>query len=207
MRRKTRGRGAYGLVAVRYIHNRSQKTGRHVTGDLKRLLYYNVYGSKQNNPEQIPRGKMYDQTGKQIGYKAYKEWALARSETVAYTYRAIVSPKGHLLNDEDFATAVAAAALTTEIAAEFRMVVHRDTPHAHAHLVFQSERTIRKAELEEWKATLRRELISLEELRAKEKGVSLPEVDKGDDDTAPTETKKRTRRRRRGKRKDLGLEM
>ena len=108
-RRRTRGKGAYGLVKARYIHNRSSKTGRHVTADLQRLIYYNVYGNEQNNPDKLERGGIYDQLGNPIKYGEYKKWGIDRSEEMKYSYRVIISPKGHLLTDNDFITAVATA--------------------------------------------------------------------------------------------------
>ncbi|MCB0037088.1 MAG: hypothetical protein KDE51_23820 [Anaerolineales bacterium] len=205
--RQTRSKGAYGYVHARYIHNRSQKTGRPVTRGLKRLLYYNVYGNQENNPSGRPRGQIYDQDGREVGYARYKAWALQQSEAHKYSYRIIISPKGHLLADEDFVMALAAAAVTTNLANEFQLIVHRDTDHTHAHLLFFTDKTIGKGDLEQWKTALRQELMTREQLRAQEKGVSLPEVDKTDDDTTTPQTKKRTRRRRRGKRKERGLEM
>ena len=60
-RRRTRSKGAYGYIHARYIHNRSRKTGKPVTRNLKRLIYYNVYGNPQVNPSGRPRGQIYDQ--------------------------------------------------------------------------------------------------------------------------------------------------
>lgn len=204
-RRRTSSKGAYGYINARYIPNRSRKTGKPVTRDLKRLVYYNVYGNDQVNPSGRPRGRIYDQSGEEIRYGRYKRWALEQSTAHSYSYRMIISPKGHLLSDEDFITAVAAASVPTDVAQEFQLIVHRDTDHTHAHLLFFTDKTMGKRELERWKTTLRQELMTREQLRAEQKGVALPEVDKVEDD--PTPTKRRTRRRRRGKRKERGLEM
>lgn len=176
-RRKTSGKGAYGLIKARYIHNRSKKSGKHVTADLQRLIYYNVYGNEKNNPEKVERGPIYDEDGNAVRYGDYKAWGIGRSVETAYSYRVIISPKGHLLNDRDFVTAVAIASQKHGLAEEFRMVIHRDSHHAHGHLLFQSDATLRRQKLEDWKVDLRKTIMELEANRAKEKGVSVPTVD------------------------------
>jgi hypothetical protein len=176
-RRKTRGKGAYGLVKARYIHNRSSKTGRHVTADLQRLIYYNVYGNEQNNPDKIERGFIYDEKGNMVRYGDYKAWGIGKSVESRYSYRVIISPKGHLLHDQDFVTAVATASEKHGLADEFRIVIHRDSEHAHGHLLFQADSTLRRNVLEAWKVDLRKKMMELETVRAKENGVSVPTVE------------------------------
>jgi len=205
-KRQTQGKNSYGYVNARYIRHTSKKTGRKVTAGVKKVIYYNAYGNKLINPEVRQRGPIYDERGKQVSYKAYKEWGVGRIADSKYTYRVIVSPKGHLLEDKDFVDSVASSLDEMEFGQEFRLVVHRDTDHAHAHVMFQTEKTINKGTLEAWKTGLRQQMMSFEEKRAKEKGISVPTVDESGAETAvQKKTRKRSRRRRRARGKDMSL--
>lgn len=224
--RRTRGRGAYGLIKARYIKNRSGKTGNPITGDVKRVVYYNVYGDKRKNPTLEPRGSIYDSTSQPIRYGAYKDWAVTGAVQQTYTYRLIISPKGkQLLLDTDFVTAVRATHAQQKLSSDFRLVVHRDTAHAHAHLLFHTDKTMGKQQLETYKEQLRLQLMALEESRAKAKGVSVPKVGTEDDtnksqspktqppsvagSAAPAKPRRRRRRRSQShkKSKSQGLDL
>ena len=208
MARKSRGKGSYGYVQARYIHNRSKKTGKRVTADVKRVMFYNAYGNKQLNPEMTLRGKIYNERGQNVTYQNYKTWGLERTRDYAYTYRVIISPKGHLLGDLDFVEAVGTAFKEQQFGDEFRLLIHRDTENSHAHLLFQADKTMSRRELETWKSELREQMMSLETGRAKEKGLNVPVVD-GEAPVVESaeKTRKRSRRRRRsrGKENDLSL--
>ena len=209
MARKAQGKNSYGYVNARYIRHTSKKSGRKVTAGVKKVIYYNAYGNKEINPEMRLRGPIYDQEGKPVSYKAYRDWGVGRIAESNYTYRVIVSPKGHLLEDEDFVSSVAGSLNEMPLVNDdFRLVVHRDTDHAHAHVLFQTDKTLSKKELETWKRDLRQQMMSFEEIRAKEKGLSVPVVE----DEAPVaesakKTRKRSRRRRRSRGKDNDLSL
>ena len=207
MSRKSSGKGCYGYVQARYIHNRSKKTGKRVTADVKRVMFYNAYGNKQLNPEMTLRGKIYNEQGQKVTYQNYKGWGLERSRDYDYTYRVIISPKGHLLGDLDFVEAVGTAFKDQQFGDEFRLLIHRDTENSHAHLLFQADKTMSRRELETWKSELRERMMSLESIRAKERGVAPPHVETEVLATEEKKTKKRSRRRRRskGKENDLSL--
>lgn len=193
-KRRTSGKGAYGVIKARYIRNTSRKTGKPVTANVQRLVYYNVYGNRGNNPEMQPRGQIYDQDGGVQKYGEYKSWALGQAQNQPYTYRVIISPKGKILTDDDFIQSIRSAGKETGVGSDFRVVIHRDTEHTHAHLLFQTNKTLKKKELENWKVQLRISMIEHEEIRAKALGIKPPKV--GDDDThAPPKSAVKNRNR------------
>jgi len=176
--RKSQGKGSYGYINARYIRNRSKKTGRHVTGGVQRVMYYNAYGNKQMNPTQEQRGFIYNEQGETVSYANYKEWGIAGTKDHEYSYRMIISPKGHLLNDQDFIQALNGSFRERSYGEEFRLLVHRDTNHTHAHVLIHADKTMSRKELESWKRDLRQQIMVLEVDRAQERAVKVPEVGK-----------------------------
>lgn len=193
--RATSGKGSYGLIKAKYVRNTSKKSGQRVTGDVQRLAYYNVYGNRHTNPEMQPRGPIYDQDGVGQKYSEYKAWAMGKAQESAYTYRMIISPKGKILTDDDFIQSIQAAAKETGLGEEFRVVIHRDTKHTHAHLMFQTDKTLKRKELEKWKVELRTSMIEREESRAKALGIKVPKVGEDSDSEAPAEKKSAVKNR------------
>ena len=203
MSRKTRGKGAYGLVKMRYIKNRGAR-GQTVTANLQKVVFYNVYGDKKLNPEMKQRGAILDQHGEVVRYGEYKSWAMGRAVHHPYAYRVIASPKGHGLANGDFIQAIRTAGERTGFGEQFMIVIHRDTDHTHAHVIFFSDVTMSRKTLEEWKVGFREQIIEIEEA----KGMSPDSREQG----SALEEKKpirrgRRRRRRRSKSKEKGLEV
>lgn len=194
--RRVKGRGAYGFIESKWVFNAKRGSSRR---RLTRQVYYHVYGDKQRNPSQTPRGFVYDQGGDVVRYGDYKSWALGQSRRQNYVFRTHVSPQGHVLSDQDFVAAIRAASEKVELFNEFRLVVHRDTPNAHAHMLFASQRQWRRSELAAWKIALRKELMARERIRCAELGVPLPGTmhEQGRGNSAEKPTRRPTKRRRR----------
>lgn len=189
--RKAQGKGSYGYINARYIRNRSKKTGRHVTGGVQRVMYYNAYGNKEMNPTQEQRGLIYNEQGETVSYAKYKEWGIDGTKDHEYSYRMIISPKGHLLSDEDFVQVLNDSFQGRGYGEEFRLLVHRDTDHTHAHVLIHADKTMSRKELESWKRDLRQQIMEIEADRAQERAVKVPEVGKewvDSPDTAVTES-------------------
>ena len=169
--RKVQGRGAYGYIESKWVFNAKKSTSRR---RLQRQVYYQVYGDKQSNPTQRPRGFIYRPNGDVDRYGDYKAWAMGQSRRQNYIFRTHISPKGQLLSDQEFVTAIQAASRTVELFRDFRVVIHRDTANTHAHMLFASKRQWRRAELARWKVAVRQELMAIERKKCAELGIPLP---------------------------------
>ncbi len=98
-------------------------------------------------------------------------WATENATNYKYTYTLVLSVRDAAMQNEDF-TETVSDMMTQQKAAGFptdwRMMVHRDSDHDHAHLILFRDKTLRKAQLAQWRQAMQHELAIREEQRLEE---------------------------------------
>lgn len=158
------------VVNARYIPNRSKKTGKPIIKRTMKSVQYIGFGHKFENPKQFQRGQWYSQDG-EVEHSDVVEWAAEEATTHKYTYTFVLSVRDAAMQDSDFletVTEMMTAQQETDFPTDWRMMVHRDSDHDHAHLVMFRDRTLRKAQLAQWRQAIQEELGVREEQRLEE---------------------------------------
>ncbi len=158
------------VVNARYIPNRSKKTGKIAIKRTLESVKYIGYGHKFENPKQFQRGQWYSQDGEQE-HDEVTGWAADEASQHKYTYTFVLSIRDAAMQDEDFVetvTQMMTQQKETDFPTDWRMMVHRDSDHDHAHLVMFRDKTLRKAQLAQWRQAIQHELAIREEQRLEE---------------------------------------
>ncbi len=158
------------IVHARYIKNRTPK-GRVTIRQLSRAVHYIGYGHKFENPKEFLRGQWHSAQGRH-SHEDVVAWAEEQAQSNRYTYTLVLSVRDGMMQDEDFTRTMTSAKWQTQAETRFptdwRLMVHRDSDHDHAHVVFFRDRTVRKAELAQWRESLQATLNSYQEQRIAE---------------------------------------
>ena len=153
------------VVNARYIKNRT-KRGNVTAKQMARAVQYIGYGHIFENPQQHLRGQWYNPDGEDC-HSDVVAWSEAQAQTHKYTYTFILSLRDGMMQDSDFTEALQSfsADVNSSFPADWRVMVHRDSDHDHAHLVLFRDRTLRKPELAQWRDYLQQALSKCEEQR------------------------------------------
>ena len=161
------------IVNARYIRNRS-KAGRPITKQSDQAVAYVGYGHTFENPEQQLRGQWYRPEGADT-HKAVAAWSHEQAVTHQYTYTLIVSVRDGQMQDGDFLAALQAensgdahTEATAYLPTDWRLMVHRDSNHDHAHVLFFRDKTLRKGELAQLRQHIQQVLLVREQQRLRE---------------------------------------
>jgi hypothetical protein len=157
------------IVHARYIKNRTP-TGRVTVRQMSRAVHYIGYGHKFENPKEYLRGQWYSPEREQT-HEDVVHWAEDKAQDHRYTYTLVLSVRDGIMHDDDFTETMREAQTKESIETfptDWRLMVHRDSDHDHAHVVFFRERTVRKAELAQWREALQSTLNRYQEQRLEE---------------------------------------
>lgn len=157
------------IVHARYIKNRTPK-GNVTTKRMSRAVHYIGFGHKFENPKAYLRGQWHNSDGKQ-SHEDVVDWAQEQAQHHRYTYTLVLSVRDAMMQDGDFTNSLREAQTETgleQFPTDWRLMVHRDSDHDHAHVVFFRDRTVRKAELAQWREALQATLNHYQEQRIEE---------------------------------------
>lgn len=174
---KVNHRGA--ITNVRYDKTRTKK-GNVTRSAVQKAVYYAMYGHpapftfdrlragdklRASNPDQLPRGEWYSPAGAEK-HGHVVNWAEGSAVNHPYCYRLVLSLKEGDLRPEDFAAALQKD--SQNLFPDFRLVVHQDTEHTHAHVLAFRDKTLSKQQFFQWKQEVGSCLVELEQLRLQE---------------------------------------
>lgn len=149
-----------GIVNARYGRNRTAK-GNPTATPAKKALYYYGYGVRQDNPEQLARGHWYGPDG-DTTYGETVNWATNQAKRHKLHYKIMISVRDGRMQSEDFAKAMAASGLMPN---DYRLILHTDTDHDHAHILVFRDKPLHAALFQKWRAEVLEEINKLEQER------------------------------------------
>ena len=158
------------VVHAKYIPNRSKKSGKPAIERTMKSVQYIGFGHKFENPKQFQRGQWYSAADEQ-SHDEVSAWAQSQAQAHKYTYSFVLSVRDGAMEDGDFVGTtrkLMTDQADTDFPTDWRMMVHRDSDHDHAHLILFRDKTLRKAQLAQWRQAFQAELGALEEQRLAE---------------------------------------
>lgn len=142
------------FVGVHYAKNRTP-TGRRTGTLARRAANYIAYGRLPNQiHSEQQRGRWIDENGRLQPHKSVLAWSRQEAMTHDYTFTAVLSTPKEDLNAEAFGTAMIEGGKF----GGWRLMVHQDTAHRHAHVLFFRDRLFKKSEFLRWQQGVQTEL-------------------------------------------------
>jgi hypothetical protein len=140
-------------------------TGRRSSTIARHKVNYLAYGRHREAQQQKEqRGEWVGPDGKAQSHEAVLAWAREAAMAHRYTFQAVLSvPEGELTA----AAFVQAMGQGQEIE-QWRLIVHQDTAHCHAHVLFFGDRRMEKGRFLAWQTAVREELARQSELARQE---------------------------------------
>jgi hypothetical protein len=158
-------------VNLKYYKN-TTSSGAKTTSLVQKSIFYYGYGTD----ETLPNGQVISPTemrGEWCSSRGPEQhsnvinWAVQNAENHTYTYTMILSLKDGQMEPEDFQKAMDQAG--KDHFNDYRLIVHYDTDHDHAHVVGFRDKTMSRADFNQFRLSLRNELGQLENQRIQEK--------------------------------------
>jgi hypothetical protein len=138
---------------------------------VKGLLKYIAYGRHADRlgQEARQRGVWLDHNGQKQPHEAVRQWAKEKVHRHGYdhTYQLLLSTRDGGLSEADFNQALRQGSEISQVR-EWRMMVHDDTDHQHAHAILFSREKLPKAHYKEWQKVMQAELAQLQGMRLRE---------------------------------------
>ena len=129
------------------------------------LLHYVAYGHYAEQLGQAPqqRGVWLDQAGRPYAHAAVQEWAKEKVHRFEYdhAYQLLLSTRDGGLPAAAFNRALQQGSDISQVR-EWRMMLHDDTDHQHAHAILFSHEKLSPARYKEWQQTMQAELGQLQ---------------------------------------------
>ena len=152
------------IVRGERIDNVSAKGGRSYA-QVRGLLQYIAYGHHGEQLGQDPRqrGVWLDQTGRPHSHEAVQGWAKEKVHRFEYdhTYQLLLSTRDGGLISAEFNQAMQQGSDISQVQ-EWRLMVHDDTDHQHAHAILFSRDRLSPTQYKEWQQTMQSELAHLQ---------------------------------------------
>lgn len=148
------------ITNLKYYKNETKK-GNATATSAKKSLHYYTYGRE----EEIERGEWHEPSGRAVSGDEMQQWIEENATANKYTYTAVLSLRDGEMEVEDFLKAMNKQEQFTD----YRLIRHQDTTHDHAHVMAFRPKTLTKAEFNEWRRTVGRELEALEQERIAER--------------------------------------
>lgn len=155
------------FVNVRYYKNQT-KSKKPTSAKVKKSVYYYGYGTDQTLPDGTTiypdemRGNWYSSMGEER-HGDVVTWASGNALNHTYTYTMILSLRDGEMEPEDFIKAM--DSVGKNHFDDYRLIVHYDTAHDHAHVVAFRDKVLRKNDFNQFRLAMREQLAELEKER------------------------------------------
>ena len=151
------------LPIARMIRTRNRtRTGKRTSTPAKKAAAYFAFGpSLQEQVERRQRGEWIGPGGERHSHEAIMEWVTDQARRHEYTFQAMLSVPEGRMTAVDYAQAIEQGGHI----ADWRLVVHDDTAHSHAHVLFFRDKRLEKEHFIRWHNRVRQELAALEQKR------------------------------------------
>ena len=155
------------FIGVR-IHRNRTASGRRSSTPARRAARYMAYGrdlAAETKGKQ--RGLWYGPEGKVHDHQEILAWARQEAFGHRYTFEAVLSMQQAKLAAADFCRAMEQG----ESIQDWRLMLHRDTAHRHAHVLFFRDKRLEKAQFLAWQQKVREALLQSEKQQAAEQHI------------------------------------
>jgi hypothetical protein len=166
------------ITNVRYHRNRTKRGNVSYAKTTQSIAYYG-YGKPVTNPYRQLRGTWHDEQGAVATHDDTLEWARQKSRQHQYTYKLVLSLRDGPMQARDFVQAMRAS--DSERWQGWRLIVHRDTEHVHAHVVAFRDKKLPKEAFQQWKQETAAVLASLEGQRLAAQTETQHQVSRADE--------------------------
>ena len=159
------------FVNLRYYKNET-KAKQPTSTLVKKSVYYYGYGTDITLPDgttvypEEQRGDWYSSRGEET-YGDVVTWASGNALNHKYTYTMVLSLRDGQMEPEDFVRAMEQAA--GNYFEDYRLIVHYDTEHDHAHVMAFRDKILRRDDFNAFRLTMRNSLAELEQERIQER--------------------------------------
>lgn len=162
------------FVNLRYYKNQT-KAKNPTNALVKKSVYYYGYGTDVTLPDgttiypEEMRGQWWSGESEQK-HGEVVAWASENALEHTYTYTMILSLRDGQMEPQDFIQAMNSTA--SDYFDDYRLIVHYDTEHDHAHVVAFRDKVLRREDFNEFRLAMRGQLAELESQRLEEKIVA-----------------------------------
>ncbi|MBK8985354.1 MAG: hypothetical protein IPM39_04615 [Chloroflexi bacterium] len=152
---------AQSVVRLQTHANRTP-TGRASATAARKLAHYLAHGRGRPAEQSVrpQRGVWYGEDGRPLTHEQVLQWVAERGKTHPYTHQLILSVKEAQLEAAAYGRAMQAGGSDGNLFPEWRLVVHQDSHHSHAHVLAFGDEDIRVTgpTFRQWWLTVRQEL-------------------------------------------------
>ncbi|MGH2535822.1 MAG: hypothetical protein ACRDHL_00335 [Candidatus Promineifilaceae bacterium] len=163
------------IVRGERIDNVSPKGGRSYAR-VRGLLQYFAYGryADQIGQESKQRGAWLDQSGRVHPHDAVQQWAKEKVHHFGYdhAYQLLLSTRDGQLSAAEFNRALQQGSDISRVW-EWRLMMHDDSDHQHAHAILFSHEKLAPARYREWQQAMQAELEQLQAGRQRQLETTL----------------------------------
>ena len=149
---------AQSVVRLQTHANRTP-TGRASATAVRKLAHYLAHGRGRPAEQSArpQRGIWYSEDGRPLTHEQVLQWVAEQGKTHPYTHQLILSVKEAQLEAAAYGQAMQAGG---HLFSEWRLIVHRDTRHSHAHVLAFGDDDIRVTgpTFRQWWLDVRQEL-------------------------------------------------
>lgn len=152
---------AQSVVRLQTHANRTP-TGRASATAARKLAQYLAHGrGRPTEQAQRPqRGIWHGEDGRPLTHEQVLQWVAEQGKTYPYTHQLILSVKEAPLEAAAYGRAMQAGGSDGNLFPEWRLIVHQDSRHSHAHLLAFGDEDIRVTgpTFRQWWLAVRQEL-------------------------------------------------
>ena len=152
---------AQSVVRLQTHANRTP-TGRASATAARKLAQYLAHGRGRSAEQSArpQRGIWYSEDGRPLTHEQVLQWVAEQGKTHPYTHQLILSVKEAQLEAAAYGQAMQAGKSDGNLFPEWRLIVHQDSRHSHAHLLAFGDEDIRVtgATFRQWWLAVRQEL-------------------------------------------------
>jgi hypothetical protein len=143
-------------------HANRTPTGRASATAARKLAHYLAHGRGRPAEQSArpQRGTWYGEDGRPLTHEQVLQWVAERGKTHPYTHQLILSVKEAPLEAAAYGQAMQAGGPDGNLFPEWRLIVHQDSRHSHAHVLAFGDEEIRVTgpTFRQWWLTVRQEL-------------------------------------------------
>ena len=145
------------FARLRYRLNQT-KAGKPTSTHAYNTVTYMGRGKGDNRLEAGHyRGHWFSPDGS-VTHQEVAHWANASAKQYPYTYEAILSARNEHLTPDQWSAIMQTGMDNAKLTADWRLIAHDDTSHAHAHAIFFSDKKLNWQQVVTWHREITQEL-------------------------------------------------
>ena len=154
----------------------SGRPAYHRTRGLIQYIGYGRYADSLGQEQEL-RGSWQDHHGRERSHESVLSWAKERvhRHRYEYTYQLLLSTRDGQLQAQDFNHVLQQGSELSQVN-EWRMMLHDDTDHQHAHVILFRKQALSQAQYKQWQQTMQHALDQVQGQRQEQQLAQQLEV-------------------------------